>query len=51
MRRADGAWRDSAVFSILRDEWPDVRQGLLARLERQGERPVELADDMRAAKE
>jgi RimJ/RimL family protein N-acetyltransferase len=51
MRRADGAWRDSAVFSILRDEWPDVRQGLLARLERQGGRPVELADDMRAAKE
>ena len=30
--RADGTWRDSAVYSILIDEWPDVRDGLLARL-------------------
>ncbi len=31
-RRADGSWRDSAVHSILIDEWPAVRSGLLARL-------------------
>lgn len=42
MRRADGAWRDSAIFSILSDEWPRVRAGLLARLGRQGDKPVEL---------
>ena len=32
VRRADGSWRDTAVHSILRDEWPNVRAGLLARL-------------------
>ena len=31
-RRADGSVRDSACFSILRAEWPSVRDGLLARL-------------------
>jgi RimJ/RimL family protein N-acetyltransferase len=31
-RRADGSWRDSAVHSILVDEWPTVRAGLLARI-------------------
>ena len=30
--RADGTWRDSAVYSILADEWPAVRAGLEARL-------------------
>jgi RimJ/RimL family protein N-acetyltransferase len=30
--RADGTFRDTVVFSILRDEWPAVRAGLLARL-------------------
>ena len=30
--RADGTWRDSVVYSILRDEWPAVRAGLEARL-------------------
>ena len=33
VRRADGSWRDSAVFSILVDEWPAVRAGLLDRLD------------------
>ena len=42
MRRADGLWRDSAIFSILRDEWPGVRQGLLDRLESAGAHAVEL---------
>ena len=32
VRRADGSWRDSAVHSILVDEWPAVRARLLARL-------------------
>lgn len=39
--RADGSWRDAAVFSILADEWPQVRAGLEQRLERWGGRPVE----------
>ena len=30
--RADGTWRDSAVYSILADEWPAVRAGLQSRL-------------------
>ncbi|MGH9101662.1 MAG: GNAT family N-acetyltransferase [Acidimicrobiales bacterium] len=33
MRREDGTFRDTVVFSVLRSEWPGVRQGLLARLE------------------
>ena len=32
IRRADGSWRNSVVFSILRDEWPQVRAALEARL-------------------
>jgi RimJ/RimL family protein N-acetyltransferase len=31
-RRADGTFRDTVVFSILREEWPAVRAGLLERL-------------------
>ncbi|MEO5535102.1 MAG: GNAT family protein [Pseudolysinimonas sp.] len=31
-RRADGTWRDTAVFSILVEEWPGVRAGLEERL-------------------
>jgi RimJ/RimL family protein N-acetyltransferase len=34
MRRADGTFRDTVVFSILRDEWPAVAEGLRARLAR-----------------
>ena len=36
MRRPDGSWRDTAWFSILREDWPDVRTGLKARLDRLG---------------
>ncbi len=39
-RRADGSWRDSALYSIVIDEWPAVRAGLEARLVAAGERPV-----------
>ncbi|SDT65274.1 GNAT family N-acetyltransferase [Jiangella sp. DSM 45060] len=34
MRRADGSWRDTVYYSILRDEWPDVRARLEAALAR-----------------
>jgi RimJ/RimL family protein N-acetyltransferase len=36
MRRADGTWRDSAVFSIIIDDWPAVEAGLRERVENQG---------------
>src|SRR3954465_6108716 len=32
MKREDGTFRDTVVFSVLRDEWPEVRAGLEARL-------------------
>ena len=32
LRRADGTWRDTVVYSVLREEWPAVRAGLLQRL-------------------
>jgi RimJ/RimL family protein N-acetyltransferase len=32
VKQPDGSWRDTVVFSILADEWPDVRKGLLARI-------------------
>ena len=38
--RADGSWRDTAMFSILVDEWPAVKAGLEQRLAAWGERPV-----------
>ena len=31
--RPDGIWRSTAVYSILIDEWPAVRDGLLNRLD------------------
>jgi RimJ/RimL family protein N-acetyltransferase len=34
MRREDGTFRDTVVFSILRDEWPAVREQLLRRIAR-----------------
>ncbi|MCC3275496.1 GNAT family N-acetyltransferase [Arthrobacter sp. zg-Y20] len=33
-RRADGSWRDTAVYSLLAEEWPQVRAGLEQRLDR-----------------
>jgi RimJ/RimL family protein N-acetyltransferase len=32
IKRPDGTWRDTVVYSVLRDEWPAVRAGLLDRL-------------------
>jgi RimJ/RimL family protein N-acetyltransferase len=40
--RADGTWRDSAVFSVIVDEWPVVRAGLEARVASFGGEPVRL---------
>ena len=34
MLQADGSFRDTVVFSILADEWPDVRKRLEARINR-----------------
>jgi RimJ/RimL family protein N-acetyltransferase len=34
VRASDGTIRDSAYYSILRAEWPDVRTRLTARLAR-----------------
>lgn len=41
-RRADGSWRDAAVYSILVDEWPAVKAGLEARLAAFGNERVTL---------
>jgi RimJ/RimL family protein N-acetyltransferase len=43
--RADGSWRDSAVYSVIVDEWPAVRAGLEARLAAWGEEPVRLGSE------
>ncbi|WP_074259641.1 GNAT family N-acetyltransferase [Agromyces cerinus] len=43
-RRADGSWRDSAVYSVIIDEWPEVRAGLEARLAEHADRPVEVRE-------
>ncbi|MFE6254302.1 GNAT family N-acetyltransferase [Agromyces sp. NPDC057865] len=40
--RADGSWRDSAVYSVTIDDWPAVRAGLEARLAAWGDEPVRL---------
>jgi RimJ/RimL family protein N-acetyltransferase len=32
IKQPDGSWRDTVVFSILADEWPDVRKRLLDRI-------------------
>ena len=40
--RADGSIRDTAVYSIILEDWPGVRAGLEARLAEA--RPVELAE-------
>jgi hypothetical protein len=45
LRRPDGTWRDTAVYSVLVDEWPGVRAGLEARVDAWGDRPVELVRD------
>lgn len=38
--RADGSWRDSALFSVVVDDWPRVKALLEQRLAGYGDRPV-----------
>lgn len=38
--RADGSWRDSAVFSIIIDDWPRVQELLAGRVAKYDGRPV-----------
>ena len=38
MLRPNGTWRDSAYFSILKDEWPSVKANLQNKLERAAEK-------------
>ena len=33
-RRPDGFLRDSVMFSVLADEWPEVKRNLQTRLEK-----------------
>jgi len=39
MRREDGSVRDTILFSVTADDWPEVRAGLLSRLSASGTRP------------
>lgn len=32
LKRSDGTWRDSVIFSVIIDDWPQVKAGLEARL-------------------
>jgi RimJ/RimL family protein N-acetyltransferase len=32
IKRADGTWRDSVIFSVIIDDWPAVKAGLQSRL-------------------
>jgi N-acetyltransferase len=32
IRREDCTFRDSVVYSVLKDEWPEVKAGLIRRL-------------------
>ncbi|WP_395245275.1 GNAT family N-acetyltransferase [Agromyces sp. MMS24-K17] len=41
-RRADGSWRDTAIYSVLADEWPAVRAGLESRLGAADPAPITL---------
>ena len=36
----DGTYRDTVVFSILEDEWPEVKQRLHSRVQGRGAEPV-----------
>ena len=40
--RADGSWRDSAIFAITIDDWPGVRDGLRERLALSGAESIRL---------
>lgn len=33
LKRADGTWRDSVIYSVIIDDWPQVKAGLERRLD------------------
>lgn len=39
-QRADGTWRDTAQFSVVVEEWPQIKDGLVERLAAFEGRPV-----------
>lgn len=47
MKRFDGSWRDSVVYSVIIDEWPQVKAGLEARLADLAGAPVPAHDQKR----
>ncbi|MDX6226088.1 MAG: N-acetyltransferase [Frankiales bacterium] len=51
VRRADGSWRDTVVFSVIIDEWPAVKTAVQPRLlvlsVREGARPPPRTDNSR----
>ena len=40
IKRADGSWRDTAIYSVVAPEWPELRARLEARLAAWGDTPV-----------
>jgi RimJ/RimL family protein N-acetyltransferase len=42
--RADGTWRDTAVYSVVVEEWPKVEAALEARLAAFGDAPVRYSE-------
>ena len=32
MRRPDGTWRDSAYFSVIREDWPELKRRIESRI-------------------
>jgi RimJ/RimL family protein N-acetyltransferase len=49
MIRADGTWRDTAVYSVLVEEWPEVREGLETRLKAWNGAPLKYRERKSAA--
>jgi RimJ/RimL family protein N-acetyltransferase len=37
-RRSDGSWRTTMVYSVIDEEWPEVRAGLAERIQARGTR-------------
>jgi hypothetical protein len=44
MRLADGFIRDTVYYSILRDEWPKIRERLSARLDEAAPQPSQATE-------
>jgi N-acetyltransferase len=44
LRRADGSWRDSAIYAVTIDDWPVVRARLDERLTRDAGQPIQFRE-------